>query len=416
MKNDVRIFGMPAEQGRWVLVLLGLVINLCLGTVYAWSVFRKPLETLFKANATQSALPFVFFLAFFAILMPFAGRLLDRYSPRVISMAGGIVVSLGWIFSRLASDMTVLSITYGVIAGSGVGISYGVPIAVCTRWFPDRKGLAVGLTLLGFGMSAMITAPLAKTLIASSGPQATFAYLGIAFLLITVILSIPMRFPPAGWKPRGWTPDQAASALADFNPRTMLATSSFYGLWACYIIGTLTGLMAIGIASPCAQELVQCGSTAAAVAVSIFAVFNGLGRPLFGWLTDRVAPRKAAILSFVVILLSSLIMLIVQEGDMFLYILAFCGFWLTLGGWLAIAPTATATFFGTKSYAKNYGILFSSYGIGAIIGNLLSSQLKDLLGSYRYAFYPTAVLALIGMVIAVFFLKPPRTGPVHVTR
>jgi MFS family permease len=430
MANETKVLGMKAESGRWLLVVTGLIINICLGTVYAWSVFIKPLQAHFnldpKVAATKSILPFIVFLAFFAILMPLAGRLLDKFSPRLIAVLGGIIMGLGWIISSFAPNMGILTITYGIIAGGGVGILYGVPIAVSGKWFPDKKGLAVGLTVLGFGVSALITAPLAKWLIgpadakfmilgatlASSSPAIgvmnTFLYLGVAFLIISVLLSLTMVFPPAGYKPEGWTPPPATSLAADLVPGEMLKTPSFYGLWLCFIIGALAGLTAIGIASPCGTEIVKCSPSSAAMAVSIFAIFNGVGRPVFGWLTDKLTPKGAAILSFVIIIISSLIMLFaVGEGDMGLWITAFCGFWLCLGGWLAIAPTSNITFFGAKNAAKNYGVVFSAYGIAAIIGSLVSSRLKDLLGSYTPTFYMTGGLAVLGVVIALALMKPP---------
>jgi len=430
MANETKVLGMKAEAGRWLLVVTGLIINICLGTVYSWSVFRKPLEAFLKLDpklaATKSVMPFIVFLAFFAILMPFAGRLLDKFSPRVVAITGGIIMALGWILSKYAPNMGILTITYGIIAGGGVGIIYGVPIAVSGKWFPDKKGLAVGLTVAGFGGSALITAPLAKWLIgpadaklmilgatlASSSPAIgvmnTFLYLGIAFLVLTVLLSLTMVFPPAGYKPEGWTPPPAASLATDLVPGEMLKTPSFYGLWLSFIIGSVAGLTAIGIASPCGTDIVKCSPAAAAMAVSVFAIFNGIGRPIFGWLTDKLTPKYTAVLSFVIIVIASLIMLYwVGEGDLGLYYVAFCGFWLCLGGWLAIAPTSNLTFFGAKNAAKNYGIVFSAYGIAAIIGSLVSSRLKDLLGSYTPTFYMTGGLAILGVVIALALMKPP---------
>ncbi|MDD5083115.1 MAG: OFA family MFS transporter, partial [Dehalococcoidales bacterium] len=403
---NTRVFGMAAENGRWIFVILGLVVNLCLGAVYSWSVFRKPIEKLFSVGAMESSLPFMLFLAFFAVLMPFGGRLLQRFGPKTIGIVGGILVALGWMLSYFASSITVLCITYGLIAGSGVGLVYGGPIAVSTRWFPDKRGLAVGLTVGGFGLSALIMAPLGNSLIGSYGVLATFGILGIAFLVLTVLLSIPLRFPPADWKPAGWTPPKAAAAAVNLSPSGMVKKSAFYGLWVCFLIGTISGLMAIGIASPVGTEIIKLSSTTAAVLVSVFAIFNGGGRPIFGWLTDRITPRYAAVLSFVLVGLASAGMLVAGEGSTVLYVICFAAFWMSLGGWLAIAPTSTATFFGSKDYTSNYGIVFTAYGVGAIIGSLMSGQLRDIFGSYTYAFYPTAGLAVIGLVLALILLKP----------
>ncbi len=408
MAKEIKVFGMPPEKGRWIFVALGLLINICLGSVYSWSVFRKPLEELFNIGATESGLPFMFFLAFFAILMPFAGGPLDRYGPRIITILGGALVGLGWILSSLAPGITMLTISYGLIAGGGVGVVYGGPIALSTRWFPDKKGLAAGLTIMGFGLSPFITAPLARMLIDLYGPLQTFGILGALFFVIIILLAMPLKFPQPDWKPTGWTPSEAAISTVDLETSKMLKTSTFYGLWSCYIIGTLSGLMAIGISSSVGQEIIKLDPVTAAIAISVFAVFNGIGRPLFGWLTDRLTPRYSAIISFIVIFLASIGMLNAGETKIVLYILCFCCFWLCLGGWLAIAPTSTATFFGTKHHGKNYGVTFTAYGIGAISGTLISGRLRDIFGSYIYSFYPTAVLAIIGIAIAIFLIKQPK--------
>jgi len=408
MTENTRIFGLPADKGRWILVALGLVMNLCLGTVYSWSVFRKPLEQMFEVGATESGLPYMLFLAFFAMLMPVAGRFLNRYGPKIVTLLGGVVVGLGWVLSSFANSMLLLNVTYGIIAGSGVGLSYGGPIAVSTKWFPDRKGIAVGLTVLGFGLSPLLTAPLSKMSIDLYGPLQTFAILGVVFLVLLVLLSIPLKFPPSGWTPTGWKASQTSLSTTDFETSKMIRTSTFYGLWVCYIIGTLSGLMAIGISSPVGQEVIKLSPAMAAIAVSTFAIFNGIGRPLFGWLTDRLSPRYSAIIAFAIVFAASIGMLSAKEGTMILYIGCFIGFWLTLGGWLAIAPTATPTFFGTKNNAKNYGVVFTAYGLGAILGTLTSGILRDMFGSYIQAFYPTAGLAIVGIIVAILFLRPPR--------
>jgi OFA family oxalate/formate antiporter-like MFS transporter len=407
--DQTKVFGLKAESGRWIFVVLGLIINLCLGSVYSWSVFRKPLEQLLDITATQSGLPYVLLLAFFAAFMPITGGFLDRRGPRIVGVIGGVLVGAGWVLSRFAPNINVLAVTYGVITGIGVGVAYGGPIAVAARWVPDRKGLAVGLTLVGFGLSAMITAPVMRSLIAARGPLDTFGIMGGVFLAIVVVAGLMLRFPPEGWRPAGYDPKKhRAVSRADLAPGEMFRTSSFYGLWICYIIGTLAGLMAIGISSPVGQEIIRLDAATAASLIAIFAVFNGIGRPLFGWLTDRITPRYAALISFIVILLCSGGMLLAGPGDTLIYAVSFAGFWLTLGGWLAIAPTAAASFFGSSHYARNYGWIFTAYGIGAIAGTLMSGRLRDMSGSYTSVFYPTAVLAVIGIIIGLTLLKPPK--------
>jgi MFS transporter, OFA family, oxalate/formate antiporter len=413
--SGVKIFGVEPETGRWMFVLAGLIMNLCLGTVYAWSVFRKPLQDYFstggvKITATQTLWPFMLFLAVFTVLMPISGRILQRgMHPRTLSIIGSVIVALGWILSRYASSMTFLYLSYGVIAGAGVGIVYGIPIAVVTRWFPDIKGTAVGITVLGFGVSALITAPMAVALIKAEGILPTFLYLGYFFLVSLLLLSLVLQFPPAGWQPAGWKPAAGASGAVSFSPSEMLATSSSWGLWICFIIGSLSGLMAIGISSPVGQEIIKVDAATAATLVSFFAIFNGGGRPVFGWLTDAVGPSKAAALSFALLLLASLLMILFSgEGRIILFAFSFACFWAALGSWLAIAPTSTAAFFGIKNSAANYGVIFSAYGIGAISGGLIAGYARDVFGSYIYAFYATAGLAVLGMIVALTLMGPPK--------
>lgn len=192
------------------------------------------------------------------------------------------------------------------------------------------------------------------------------------------------------------------------TPGEMVKTSTFWGLFFCFLIGSIAGLMAIGISKPVGKEIINILDATAATLVGVFAIFNALGRPLFGFLTDKIAPRNATILNLILILVVSVIMIVAKAGDTLLYTLSFIGFWLCLGGWLAIAPTATATFFGMKNYARNYGVVFFAYGVGAIIGGIISGQAKDVFGTYTYAFYPTAVLTIVGMVMAFVLLKAPQ--------
>ena len=409
MIEETKVFGLPAASGRWLFVVLGLVMCICLGAVYAYSIFLAPVKAAFVGvTAFQANLPFMVFLTFFAILMFFGGRIMEKLGPRNLSIIGGIIVGLGWLLSSYATNIWMLTLTYGVIAGSGVGLVYGCPVAMGARWFPDKKGLAVGLILAGFGGSALITGKLASMLIPSVGLPTTFKYFGITFGIILVVLALPFRFPAAGWTPSGWKPAAGAPVAVDFTPGEMVKTSTYWGLFLCFIIGSMAGLMAIGISKPVGNEIIKISGETAATLVGVFACFNALGRPLFGWLTDKINPRNAAIVNLVLILLVSIFMIIAGEGSNSLYVISFIGFWLCLGGWLAIAPTATAAFFGMKNYARNYGVVFFAYGLGAIIGGIISGQAKDLFGAYTFAFYPTAVLAAVGLVLAFIFVKPPK--------
>lgn len=412
------VCGAVREKGRWLLVAAGLAINLCLGSIYSWSVFVEPLTAYFSGSlgrtvsANEVLMPFSVFLACFAVAMPFTGKYIETAGPRKITMIGGILTGLGWILASFVPSVEMLYVAYGVIGGLGVGIAYGAPVAVAARWFPDRRGLAVGLTLLGFGFSAFFTANIAGALIGAYGVMPTFRIFGAAFLVLVLLLAIPLSFPPAGWKPGGgYTPPGTGTgggAACECTRAQMLKKPAFYGLWVCYFIGCLAGLMAISIAKPVGTGVAGIGAGVATMLVGFFAVFNGGGRPVFGVLTDRFTPRSAAMLTFVLILAASLAMWLVPATPV--YIAAFAILWGCLGGWLAIAPTATGSFFGTGDYPCCYGIVFLAYGAGAIAGPQLAGLIRTTTGSYLGVFPYVAVLAAAGLAVAFFFMKPPVAG------
>jgi MFS family permease len=430
MADDVKIMGMPAESGRWLLIIIGTIIELCLGAVYAYSIISVPLKKIFTApiadggfgltvGAMDMSYPYIASLAFFALTMPLVGKYIEKYGPRKVGMLGGVIVGLGWILGSMATSPMMLMIMYGVIAGIGVGIAYNCPITTAARWFPDKRGLAVGLTLLGFGFSAFITGKMSDILSASfGGVFGSMRILGIAFLILIVVLSMFLVFPPANWCPAGWKPPVAAAGgkKTDYMRNEMSKTTAFYGLWICYVIGALAGLMAIGVAKPAGLEVAaNAGIAEATISATLtnlvlpFAFCNAIGRPLFGTLTDKLTPPRTAIVTYVVIIAASMLMY-TNPASITMYTVSFMALWLCLGGWLAIAPAATASYFGTKDYARNYGLVFTAYGVGAIIGNLMAGAAKDMLGGYVNVFPYVAVLAALGIVVAFVMVKPPKSA------
>ncbi len=404
------VFGLPPRTGRWLYILLGLLAMLSMGTVYSWSIFRRPLQDLYGFQSRESLLPFTVLLVMYAVFMPVAGSRMHRFGPRRTMAFGSLLVALGYMLSSRATSLLPLTLTYGVLGGAGVGIAYGVPMAVAAAWFPDKKGLAIGLTVVGFGLSPLVTAPLAAFSIGRLGIPNTFLVLGAGFGLILFAVSSCMRMPPAGWWPgisKGAPPPAAQAAP---SAGVLLRKPLFHVLCACYTIGTFVGLSAIGISGSVAQEMIRITPEMTAVLVSVFAVFNGLGRPLFGWIADRFQPHRAATLAFGLIFLASGLMQVAGEGTVRLYAVSFALFWLCLGGWLALAPTATLKLFDPAQYAGNYGWVFTSYGVGAFLGTMVAGSFRDLFGSYAYLFPLNMALSLIGMILAFFFLRDRKKG------
>jgi MFS family permease len=416
--------GGSAEKSRWLIVLCGMLINLALGAVYAYSVLAVYFKTTFKElygvnlSATEVQLPFITALFLFSVTMPLMGKYIEKYGPRPIVATGGILAGLGWFASSYARDALTLVLSYGVITGIALGTAYNVPIVTSGRWFPEKRGLAVGLTVLGFGLSAAVVGPLIDFLTSSIGFLNALRVLGVLFTALICVCAIPLRFPPPEWTPstvpHSAKPPAGRGAPRDFMRHEMVRTRTFVGLWLSYAIGTLAGLMAIGVAKLVGLEVAErAGIPASEVSATLtllvipFAVSNGLGRPIFGWITDRIGPRRTAALSFGLIFASSVLMY-TFPSSLAIYVVVFTILWMNLGGWLAIAPASTARFFGMKDYARNYGLVFTAYGAGAILGNLLAGQAKDVLGSYIAVFPYVALLALTGIVIATLTLKQPQ--------
>jgi MFS transporter, OFA family, oxalate/formate antiporter len=414
-RSCIKILGMEPERGRWLLIISGVLINLALGSIYAWSVFVTPLADYFAyslgqtVTASEVLLPFSIFLVFFAIAMPLTGKYIETLGPRTVAIIGGALTGIGWILASAATSIGMLYIVYGVIGGTGVGIAYGVPLAVAARWFPDRRGIAMGLTLLGFGVSAFLMAGIAGVLLAQFEVLAVFRIFGIAILISIVLLALPLSLPPREWSPSGWSPPPPGTgsvmASGECTRSEMLRTSSFYGLWICFFIGCMAGLMAISIAIPVGTEIIGIESGFATLLVGLFAVFNGGGRPLFGALTDRLTPVNTAILSFALITLASLILWKIPTVPV--YIVAFALLWGALGAWPAIAPTSTAAFFGMCDYSRCYGVVYLAYGAGAIAGPMLAGSIRTTTGSYLGVFPWVAALSGLGIVIAYLFMHPP---------
>jgi MFS family permease len=347
MADDVKVLGMAPESGRWVLVIVGLLIQLCLGAIYAYGALRGSIQGYFKTlglnpSAMDMTWPFIVFLAFFAITMPLAGPYIQKVGPKKVCMVGGALCGLGWIAASFAQSPYMLIPLYGIIGGIGVGIAYGCPIAVSAAWFPDKRGLAVGLTVLGFGLSSAIISYSTKFMLDSSVPiMRILQIFGIVFLIVTVVLSMFLAFPKAGWCPAGWkppAPKAGAAPAANLTRDEMKKTTAFYGLWSCYTIGALAGLTAIGIAGAVGTEVytpiyaAQLGLPAdsAEVAKAVkdwiflliipFALVNGLGRPVFGTLTDKLGPKNTALVTYVLIFAACMLMYL-QYGSGTAYIL-----------------------------------------------------------------------------------------------
>ncbi len=429
-------------MNRWIIVIGAIMIQVALGAIYAWSAFTTPLQgtqTLLSEYAfskTETLAIFSAGLAAFAIMTIVGGRLMKKYKPRTIALAGGIVLGIGYILGGFVGASFIGKLfTIGIIGGSGIGLAYVVPIATGVKWFPDKKGLVSGIAVAGFGFGALIWIILANPpsvlningLIVkqTSGPFAytisnidtVFMMYGIIFMILVGIGSLVMINPPIGWKPTGWTPstiDKKTSSKS-FSPREMMKSKQYYLLWVIFMVGALAGLMVIGAVQDFAkdpddgfqaygytyQQAVDFAIIGGALCLPIL---NGAGRIIWGQISDKIGRRKSFIIMFALeTLLMGVFFYTVRFEILFYIVAALIGF--NFGGLLALMPAATADSFGPETVGINYGYVFTAYGVGGIAGPVLAGFVKDTGMSYLYAFIPAAVLCIIALIIACIY-KP----------
>ena len=411
--ETMTIFNKPqnhqmSSKYRLKYIILGLLIMLMIGTVYSYSVFRVALETEFNISTSLSGVPYMVALASYALFMLIGGRFIHKTHPRMMMLVGGFLVALGWVLSSFTTNITIFTLTYGLISGAGVGIVYGVPMAVVARWFPEKKGLAVGSVLIGFGLSPIITAPLASILVTQFGVMNAFLYLGVGFIVLLPILSWPFQYPNGSEMSQDRSQDTSKSL--SIHTKDMVKDRTFKGLYLNFILGTTIGLMLIGLTANVGVEFVGLTPSQVSQWMALFAIFNGIGRPIFGWLTDKLDSRYSMILSYTMITTASLILLFWGSENLIVFITSFSFFWFNLGGWLAIAPTSTLRLYGLKYYSQNYWVVFTAYGIGAILGVLSSGLILDLFESYQFIFIFIIGLCLLGVIMTRHFFRNHRSN------
>lgn len=397
------------EFNRWWILVGALVIQLCLGAIYAWSVFRIPLEKEFGITPTQASLPFSFVLIFFALATIVGGKWQDKAGPKLVAIVGGVLLGSGMIIASFAGSITAVIMSYGVLSGIGIGLAYVCPVSAGIKWFPDKRGLITGLSVAGFGAGALIVGPLARGLIDSVGPFSTFRILGIIFLVLVTAGALFLRNPEKGYTPAGWkAPQAAAGSKSDLGTGEMLGTGQFYLLWIMYFVGCAAGLMVIGQTSPIGQELAHYTKTTAALGVSVLAIFNAFGRIFWGKVSDGFGRTKTLFLMFVIngiaILSYNLI-----AGFPQLYWIGISVVGMCFGGYLALFPALCADFFGTKHIGINYGLLFTAYGVGGLLSNIFAPKVLEITGGYTQAFIVAGILCLVGAVLT-FVVKRPAVS------
>src|SRR6202011_1077119 len=344
-------------NNRWVIAIAGVFFQIALGAVYAWSVFRAPLAKQFGWSISEITLTFtisIFVLGFAAF---FGGLWLNRKGPRVVALTGAALYGVGVFLASFSHNLSWLYLSYGLIGGIGLGLGYIVPVAVLVKWFPDRRGLITGIAVGGFGAGALITAPVATRLIQSVGVLSTFAYLGIGYLIVTIIAGSFMQNPPDGWKPEGWSPtatETAQRAGHDFKLGEALRTWQWYALWLLLFLNTCAGISVISQEAPIFQELTRVTAVVAGGMVGVASLGNAVGRVFWAWVSDLITRRATF---FVVFLLQVLLFWFLPNvaSASWMTIVTFVVL-MCYGGGFGTMPAFAADYFGPKNVGPIYGL------------------------------------------------------------
>ena len=382
-------------MNRWRVVVGGVSMNLALGSLYAWSVFVLPLEREFGWTRAQTSWVFTIAIVTFAVTFIFAGRMQDVRGPRLCAFLGAVLVSLGFFLASFTTSLAYLYLIFAVV-GAGNGFGYATPMPVASKWFPDKRGLVVGLMVGGYGAGSAIIGPVASSLIQSMGWRPTFRLLGGVFFVMGMIGTWLLTNPPVGYRPSGWTPPATAAARRDFSTAEMLRTPQFYGLWLAYCLGATAGLMTISQLVPFARSA-GLGPAAATFAITVGAFGNAGGRILSGWLSDmmgRLTTLRVMVLASAVAMPA---LFIWRQEVLLFYILVAVVYWC-YGTQLSVFASATADLYGTRNLGLNYGVLFTAWGAAGILGPMIAARVYDASGGYRYAFYAASGLAVVAFV------------------
>ena len=413
---------MTTVPNRWLIALAGVVMQVALGAVYAWSVFRIPLTQAYGWSIAEVTLAFtiaIFVLGFAA----FGGGLwMQRVGPRQVALAAGALYGLGVFLASFAGDrLWLLYCSYGLIGGIGLGLGYIVPVATLVKWFPDRRGMITGIAVTGFGSGALITAPIATRLIAQVGALSTFAILGVVYLVAVMGAACFMQNPPDGYRPPGWTPSAAQQqqrSAKTYTLREATSTWQWYGLWALLFLNTTAGIALISQAAPMAQEITNVTPAVAAGLVGVIAIANGAGRFLWAWLSDFIGRRNVFLMMFPI---QAFVFAILPSVQSFAVLTALaCLVLLCYGGGFGTMPAFVADYFGAENVGSIYGLMLTAWGFAGVLGPTLIASLRQSTGQYNEALYVIAGLMFLSTAIPVFVgapargTHPPQDAPVKV--
>ena len=422
MTEQIAVPKQAVGEHGWRVTFAGIGINLALGILYTWSVISKGVPDEWNWNETYKVLPYMFACLIFSLVMVPAGRMQDKFGPRVVAAIGGVLVGIGFIMASMTTSLLGYLIGFGVLAGAGIGFGYASATPAAVKWFPASKtGMIAGLVVSGFGLASVYAAPLANWLIVNFGIQRMMLILGLGFLLLitgakTILtplwygLSQMLQAPGKDHVPQESKPKKIPVHDKDnLTPKEMLSTPQFYMLWFMYACGAGAGLMIIAKLAPIADK--QVGITLGFILVAVLAIGNGGGRIAAGMLSDKIG-RKATM--FICFVLQAVLIFLLSKatGNNFLgtvpamaVISALIG--ANYGANLSLFPSITKDYYGLKNFGVNYGLVFTAWGVGGFMLSFLAGRMYDIHQTFAIAYYGASVLLIVAAVM-VFALKPPK--------
>ena len=390
-------------NNRWLIIGVSFLANVIVGSAYAWSVFASALIAQFGFTGPEVSFAFTLSLGLVPLAMILARKLQTKLGFRPTVLLGGIVYGASFALAGGTQNIITLYLTYGTLGGIGIGLVYGSTIPNAVKWFPDKRGLAGGIIAGGFGLGAVVFAPLFSFFIGTMGPLQTFTIFGIILGAVVILSSLFIVPPPPDFKPAGWTPPSTGTATAHtaLNLRVvgMLKTPRFYVLWLMYTLACTTGLMIISQASLIAQAGTGVTAEVAAVAVTSLALANTGGRFFWGAVSDRIGRYPTLILMYVVTCVSLILLSFAPNFP--LLVIALMGIGLCFGGFLGVFPSITAENFGALNLGMNYGVMFTAFGVAAFVGPQLAASIRESTGSYVAAFITTVVMSVVAIAITI---------------
>jgi len=398
------------EGKRWGIALAGVFMQIALGAVYAWSVFRTPLVKAFHWSISQVTLTFTICIFLVGFAAFFGGLWLNKKGPRPVALTAAFLYGFGVFLACFsANKLWWLYFSYGIVGGTGLGFGYIVPVAVLLKWFPDKRGLITGIAVGGFGAGALVTAPVAQRLIQHVGVLHTFAYLGVAYFIVVLVSGWFMQNPPAGWVPAGWSPSAAVAkqrSATDYTLGSALGTWQWWALWLALFLNTSAGISVISQESPMFQEIAKVTAVVAAGMVGIASIGNAVGRVFWAWVSDGATRRWTFVLMYVC--QAGLFWAMPNIADATLLTVLTFIILMCYGGGFGTMPAFAADYFGAKNIGPIYGLMLTAWGFASAFGPLLIAHLRQQGTSFAHGLHIIALIMLLSIVVPLI-VRPPRS-------